>query len=72
MTCYARYIHGDHLGSTTLLTNQSGDEACPEQGRRVNRLEYTPYGSIITSTGSLATDRLYTGQRFESSLDLYN
>ncbi|MEW5956352.1 MAG: PKD domain-containing protein [Chloroflexota bacterium] len=58
------YLHTDHLGSTTLLTDQSGNE--------VSRVHYAPYGSIISSTGTLPTDRLYTGQRFEPGLELYD
>lgn len=58
------YIHSDHLGSTTLLTDESGNE--------VSRIHYSPYGSIIESSGSLPTDRLYTGQRREESIGLYD
>jgi RHS repeat-associated protein len=46
------------------VTDDSGDE--------VSRVEYSPYGSIISSTGTLPTDRLFTGQRFESGIGLYD
>lgn len=36
------------------------------------RLEYTPSGSLITSIGSLTTDRIFISKLFESSLDLHN
>ena len=35
-------------------------------------MQYSPYGSIISSTGTLPTDRLFTGQRFESGIGLYD
>jgi RHS repeat-associated protein len=47
-----------------LITGQDGHE--------VGRLFYSPYGSIISRTGTFPTDRLFTGQRWESGLDLYD
>jgi RHS repeat-associated protein len=58
------YIHGDHLGSTSLVTDESGNE--------VSKVHYSPYGSIIEQSGFLPTDRLYTGQRREESIELYD
>ncbi|MCG3211875.1 MAG: hypothetical protein FOGNACKC_05521 [Anaerolineae bacterium] len=49
---------------TSLVTDQSGYET--------GRVEYSPYGAIIQQNGSLPTDRLYTGQRREDSLGLYD
>lgn len=48
-----RWHHGDHLGSTRILTD--------ERGRIVGKASYTPYGQIAESTGE--TSRLgYAGQ----------
>ena len=59
------YIHSDHLGSTSLVTDDSGNE--------VSRVQYSPYGTIISSTGTVSpTDRLFTGQRFEGGIQLYD
>lgn len=52
------YLHGDHLGSASLVTNASGAQ--------VSEQRYLPYGG--TRSGSVPTDRQYTGQRWESSL----
>ncbi len=57
-------LHGDHLGSATLATDASGN--------RVGELRYTPYGGVRWAWGIFPTDRLYTGQRWEASLGLYD
>jgi hypothetical protein len=44
-------IFTNHLGSTSLLTDDSGNE--------VSRVQYSPYGSIIEQSGTLPTDRLF-------------
>jgi YD repeat-containing protein len=36
------FLHTDHLGSTTLVTDQAGAE--------VGRAQYDPYGNVISST----------------------
>jgi RHS repeat-associated protein len=51
------YLHGDHLGSTSLTTN--------EAGRLVARVLYYPYGETRWMTGTLTTDFTFTGQRAE-------
>ena len=56
------YLHGDHLGSTSLTTNASGAE--------VARQLYYPYGEVRWSDGTLPTDYLFTGRRYESSFGL--
>jgi len=58
------WLHGDHLGSATLATDASGN--------RVGELRYTPYGGVRWAWGIFPTDRLYTGQRWEASLGLYD
>ncbi|MBC7228455.1 MAG: RHS repeat-associated core domain-containing protein [Thermoflexales bacterium] len=41
-------------------------------GNRVGELRYTPYGVTRYEWGILPTDRLYTGQRWDSALGLYD
>ncbi len=56
------YLHSDHLGSTSLTTNESGDVAAAQK--------YLPYGEVRWVTGTLPTDLTYTGQRSENGLGL--
>jgi RHS repeat-associated protein len=49
------YLHGDHLGSTSLVVDDTGAE--------VARQLYYPYGEVRHGAGSLPTDFGYTGQR---------
>jgi len=56
------YLHGDHLGSASLATNASG--------AKVSEQRYLPYGG--TRSGSMPTDRQFTGQRWEASLGFYD
>jgi hypothetical protein len=60
------YLHGDHLGSTSLATDENGVEV-PE-----SRTGYYPFGEI--RYGGPPTDYRFTGQREEayihSPLDL--
>jgi RHS repeat-associated protein len=51
------YLHGDHLGSTSLVTNDAGGF--------VARVLYYPYGEERYHEGTLTTDYAYTGQRKE-------
>ncbi|MBS3097442.1 hypothetical protein J4209_01455 [Candidatus Woesearchaeota archaeon] len=46
------FIHPDHLGSTTLITDSNSD--------RIENTSYTPFG-VIVGEGT-AESRLYTGQ----------
>jgi RHS repeat-associated protein len=55
------WIHGDHLGSTSLMTNASG-------AKYGDALRYYPYGDIRSGDpGTLPTDYLFTGQRHEDT-----
>lgn len=56
------WLHGDHLGSATLTTDGSGN--------RVVEARYWPYGELWL--GAMVTDRLYTGQRWDEALGLYD
>ena len=66
------YIHQDHpstssghsLGSTVALSDAAGGE--------VGRVQYDPYGEVLTSTLPVTlTDRLFTGARFDGTIGLY-
>jgi RHS repeat-associated protein len=54
-----RYVHLDHLGSTSVVTNTSGTE--------YGRIRYYPYGSQRDSSGFLDTDKKFTGQRLDGT-----
>ncbi|OGS15764.1 MAG: hypothetical protein A2251_08760 [Elusimicrobia bacterium RIFOXYA2_FULL_47_53] len=56
------YYHSDHLGSTNLLTDGSGNV--------VSTTTYTPYGAMYQASGTSAS-RKYTGQIFDSGTGLY-
>jgi RHS repeat-associated protein len=49
------WLHGDHLGSTSLTTNESMQV--------VARQLYKPFGEVRWVTGTLGTDFGFTGQR---------
>ena len=58
------YVHQDHLGSTVAVSDAAGGE--------VGRVQYDPYGEVITSTLPVTlTDRLFTGVRFDGIIGLY-
>jgi RHS repeat-associated protein len=56
------YLHTDHLGSASLATDATGGVA--------SEMRYYPYGQ--TRSGTMATDRRYTGQRWEAGIGLYD
>src|SRR5574341_2460450 len=57
------YILKDHLGSASVITNDQGGEVGTER--------YYPYGETRFSTGSMYTDKLFTGQR-DVGLGIYH
>jgi len=59
------YLHGDHLGSTSLLTNQTGG--------LISQQEFDPWGKVRTSvSGSISQTSInYTGQRLDGTGLLY-
>jgi RHS repeat-associated protein len=57
------YLHQDHLGSTTIVTDADGDA--------VFERSYDPWGNTRTESGTATTDRLYTGQRYDAVTGLY-
>jgi RHS repeat-associated protein len=60
------YLHADHLGSTSLATNESGQEVTG------SRTLYYPYGEErwSASGGTLPTDYTFTGQRADAGTGL--
>ncbi len=68
-----RYLHSDHLGSTTLVTCGNNCADSKQPGDEVGRVQYGPYGKILDNTlPENLIDRLFTGQRSESSTGLYD
>jgi len=60
------YYHGDHLGSTSDVTNKNGD--------LIQHTEYTPYGEFSPSasvTDERVTQYLFTGKLLDTSTNLY-
>ena len=55
-------LHGDHLGSASLTTDAAGNV--------VGDRRYYPYGD--TRSGTMSTDRRFTGQREETAIGLYD
>ncbi|MBI4356238.1 MAG: hypothetical protein HY597_07340 [Candidatus Omnitrophica bacterium] len=58
-----RYFHPDHLGSTTLVTD--------EQGQVVQEVSYKPYGEVYAQAGAVNLPHKFTGQRHDVSTGLY-
>ena len=53
------FYHSDHFGSTTLVTD--------EQGQVVERVEYTPFGSVSVRDGPATVPHQFTGQRHDAT-----
>ena len=58
------YYHQDHLGSTGLVTDSSGNV--------VEQIFYKPFGGTVADTGSLSLNHKYTGQEQDQETGLYN
>jgi RHS repeat-associated protein len=58
------YVHTEHLGGTNILSDSSGNE--------VGALRYHSYGQGRVQTGSVPTDRRFTGQILDLSSGLYH
>jgi len=54
------YLHGDHLGSTSVASSDSGVLH--------SRQGYTPYGEVRYVTGELPTEFGFTGQRKDTCI----
>ena len=66
-----RYVHQDHLGSTSRTCPEHVERVTDDTGTAVYEASYDPWGNVRASTGTADTDRLYTGQRFDAATGLY-
>jgi len=58
------YILKDHLGSASVITDANGVT--------VGETRYYPYGETRLTTGTIFTDKLFTGQREMAGLGIYH
>jgi len=58
------YVLKDHLGSASVVTDSTG--------AIVGEQRYYPYSETRLSTGSIYTDKLFTGQREMTGLGIYH
>ncbi len=58
------YVLKDHLGSASVVTNQSATT--------VGEDRFYPFGETRFTTGSMQTDKLFTGQREITGLGIYD
>ncbi|BEH09273.1 RHS repeat-associated core domain-containing protein [Geobacter sulfurreducens subsp. ethanolicus] len=58
------YYHSDHLGSTSVVTD--------DQGYKVEEIAYYSFGETRQEDGSVAVNHMYTGQEWDSETNLYN
>ena len=58
------YFHKDHLGSSTVMTNASGNS--------VETSEYLPHGGTRDQSGTSVSDYRFTDQELDTSTGLYN
>ena len=58
------YMLKDHLGSASVVTDSSGNI--------VGEQRYYPFGETRLATGSMYTDKLFTGQRNIAGLGIYH
>ncbi len=58
-----RFYHGDHLGSSNVITDGTGTP--------VELAEYSPYGSLNRHDGSVDVPQKFTGQRVDQTTGLY-
>lgn len=58
------YYHGDHLGSTALATDDSGNQ--------VESIHYYPFGETRQDSGPTNMIHKYTGQEQDYEVGLYN
>jgi RHS repeat-associated protein len=58
------YVLKDHLGSASVVTDASGNV--------VGEQRYYPFGETRLTTGTMYTDKLFTGQREISGLGIYH
>ncbi len=57
------YYHQDHLSSTRVVTNSSGNQ--------VEEIHYYPYGETLSDTGTVSVKHKFTSQELDSETGLY-
>jgi len=57
------YYHSDHIGSSNIITDDSGQQA--------QLLEYTPFGTTSRNEGTSDTSYRFTGKPLDQSTGLY-
>jgi len=62
---HAYFVHADHIGSSNVLTNESG--------QRASLFEYKPFGSLAYAAedNSYDTDKRFTGKTYDNSSGLH-
>lgn len=64
---YSYYIHSDHLGSTSYITDSDGEVS--------QHVEYVPFGEVfieeLSSSAKLNTPYLFNGKEFDEETGLY-
>ena len=64
---YSYYIHSDHLGSTSYITNSDGEVS--------QHVEYVPFGEVfieeLSSSAKLNTPYLFNGKELDEETGLY-
>ncbi|MCI0561109.1 MAG: hypothetical protein MN733_21700, partial [Nitrososphaera sp.] len=58
------YVLKDHLGSASVTTNAAGTT--------VGEDRFYPFGETRFTTGTMFTDKLFTGQREMAGLGIYH
>ncbi|AGB40352.1 RHS repeat-associated core domain protein [Halobacteroides halobius DSM 5150] len=58
-----KYIISDQLGSTSVITDEEGNE--------VMRYKYSPFGNLIKSKGNTEDSYRFTGKEFDGMTGLY-
>jgi RHS repeat-associated protein len=61
------FFHPDRLGSSLVVSNNTGAASA-------QRVVYRPFGALVQNSGGTSTvpERGFTGQRFESSVGVYD
>jgi RHS repeat-associated protein len=57
------YYHQDHLGSSRLVSNNTGT--------KVEEIHYFPFGATQSDTGSISINHKYTSQEYDAETGLY-
>jgi RHS repeat-associated protein len=58
------YLHKDHLGSSTIMTDSMGEQ--------VEATEYLPFGQMRSHAGEKVSGYKFTDQEFDAETGLYN